>query len=100
MALADRRSDVAAPSTAAITSALDQFDRAAEHLDLDGATRAMLRAAKREWTVRFPVRMDDGRVDVLTGYRVQHNLSRGPAKGGMRFHPSTDLTRYGRSRCG
>ena len=92
MAVADRRrSDVTAPATSAIASALDQFDRAAAHLELDPATRAMLRAAKREWTVRFPVRMDDGRVQVLTGYRVQHNLARGPAKGGMRFHPSTDL---------
>ena len=46
---------------------------------------------KRELTVRFPVKMDDGRVEVFTGYRVQHNLARGPAKGGIRFHPATDL---------
>ncbi|HET7520774.1 MAG TPA: Glu/Leu/Phe/Val dehydrogenase [Candidatus Limnocylindria bacterium] len=76
----------------AIDSALAQFDRAADHLELDRATRAILRVPKREWTVRFPVRMDDGEVEVFTGYRVQHNIARGPAKGGVRFHPSTDLS--------
>jgi glutamate dehydrogenase (NAD(P)+) len=80
----------AAPQNA-LDSALAQFDRAADHLGLDRATRALLRVPKREWTVNFPVTMDDGRTEVFTGYRVQHNLSRGPAKGGLRFHPSTDL---------
>src|SRR5688572_14869635 len=76
---------------AALDSALAQFDRAADYLELDPGTRAILRAPKRELTFRFPVKMDDGHVEVLTGYRVQHNLSRGPAKGGIRFHPATDL---------
>jgi glutamate dehydrogenase (NAD(P)+) len=53
--------------------------------------RETLRAPHRELTVRFPVRLDDGRVRVFTGYRVQHNVARGPAKGGLRYHPSTDL---------
>ena len=75
----------------ALESALQQFDRAADHLGLDPVTRAILRVPKREWTVRFPVTMDDGHVEVFTGYRVQHNLSRGPAKGGIRFHPRTDI---------
>ena len=75
----------------ALRSALAQFDRAADHLDLGAEARAILRVPKREWTVNFPVAMDDGRLDVLTGYRVQHNVSRGPAKGGIRFHPATDL---------
>ena len=75
----------------AIQSALAQFDRAADHLDLSPEARAILRVPKREWTVNFPVRMDDGRVEVFTGYRVQHNMARGPAKGGMRFHPATDI---------
>jgi glutamate dehydrogenase (NAD(P)+) len=75
----------------ALDSALAQFDRAADYLELDPGTRAILRAPKRELTVNFPVRMDDGEVRVFTGYRVQHNLSRGPAKGGIRYHPSTDL---------
>ena len=72
-------------------AALAQFDRAADHLGLDSALRAILRQPKREWTVNFPVHMDDGEVRVFTGYRVQHNVSRGPAKGGMRFHPRTDI---------
>jgi glutamate dehydrogenase (NAD(P)+) len=92
MTLVEReRRTMSAPRQTAIESALSQFDRAAEHLRLDPSTHAILRAPKREWTVRFPVKLDDGSVEVLTGYRVQHNLARGPAKGGIRFHPSTDL---------
>jgi glutamate dehydrogenase (NAD(P)+) len=83
------RADVTTPT--AIQSALAQFDRAADFLELAHHTRAILRVPKREWTVNFPVTMDDGRTEVLTGYRVQHNMARGPAKGGIRFHPATDL---------
>lgn len=68
-----------------------QFDQAAEILDLPQGIRAVLRVPNRELTVNFPVKMDDGRIEVFTGYRVQHNLSRGPAKGGLRFHPDVDL---------
>ncbi|HET7027804.1 MAG TPA: Glu/Leu/Phe/Val dehydrogenase [Candidatus Limnocylindrales bacterium] len=75
----------------ALEAALGQFDAAAEHLGLEPGIRAVLRVPKREWTVRFPVKRDDGSVEVFTGYRVQHNVSRGPAKGGLRFHPQTDL---------
>ncbi len=75
----------------AIESALAQFDRAANHLELSHETRALLRVPKREWTVNFPVTMDDGTARVFTGYRVQHNMARGPAKGGIRFHPATDI---------
>jgi glutamate dehydrogenase (NAD(P)+) len=75
----------------ALDSALAQFDRVADYLELDPGTRAILRVPKRELTVRFPVKMDDGHVEVFTGYRVQHNLARGPAKGGIRFHSATDL---------
>jgi glutamate dehydrogenase (NAD(P)+) len=75
----------------ALESALAQFDRAADHLHLADDLRAILRVPKREWTVNFPVAMDDGRTRVFTGYRVQHNMARGPAKGGIRFHPATDL---------
>ena len=71
--------------------AQQQFDEAAEKLDLDPGLRRVLRVPKRELTVNFPVTMDDGHVEVFTGYRVQHNLSRGPAKGGIRFHPHVDL---------
>jgi glutamate dehydrogenase (NAD(P)+) len=86
----ERPRTIGAP-TDALGSALAQFDRAANHLALEPAVRALLRVPKREWTVNFPVTMDDGHTEVFTGYRVQHNLSRGPAKGGLRFHPSTDL---------
>src|SRR5579885_3069068 len=75
----------------ALRSALAQYDRAADRLHLDPGLRAVLRVPKREFTVHFPVEMDDGRIEVFTGYRVQHNLARGPAKGGIRYHPSVDL---------
>ena len=63
-----------------------QFDLAAERLGLDDGMRRVLREPRRELTVHFPVHMDDGSVQVFTGYRVQHNLGRGPAKGGIRYH--------------
>ncbi|HEX7345819.1 MAG TPA: Glu/Leu/Phe/Val dehydrogenase [Candidatus Limnocylindrales bacterium] len=72
-------------------AALEQFDAAADHLELDAELRAILRVPQREYTVNFPVRLDDGSVRVFSGYRVQHNVARGPAKGGIRYHPSTDL---------
>ena len=71
--------------------AQQQFDEAAEKLDLDPGLRRVLRVPKRELTVNFPVTMDDGHVEVFTGYRVQHNLSRGPAKGGIRYHQDVTL---------
>jgi glutamate dehydrogenase (NAD(P)+) len=71
--------------------AQQQFDTAAEALDLDDGIRRVLRVPKRQLTVNFPVTMDDGHVEVFTGYRVHHNLSRGPAKGGIRYHQNVDL---------
>lgn len=68
-----------------------QFDLAADRLNLDPGLRRVLREPRRELTVHFPVKMDDGSVQVLTGYRVQHNLGRGPAKGGIRYHPDVTL---------
>jgi glutamate dehydrogenase (NAD(P)+) len=68
-----------------------QFDLAAEHLNLSPGLRKVLREPKRELTVHFPVKMDDGQIEVFTGYRVQHNLSRGPAKGGIRYHQNVTL---------
>jgi glutamate dehydrogenase (NAD(P)+) len=76
---------------AALAAALAQFDAAADHLALEAGIRAVLRAPQRELTVHFPVQRDDGSVEVFQGYRVQHNVARGPAKGGLRFHPKTDL---------
>ncbi len=75
----------------ALASALAQFDAAADHLAIHLDLRAVLRVPQREYTVNFPVTMDDGSVRMFSGYRVQHNVSRGPAKGGLRFHPQTDL---------
>jgi glutamate dehydrogenase (NAD(P)+) len=68
-----------------------QFDLAAERLHLDDGMRRVLREPRRELTVHFPVKMDDGSVKVYTGYRVQHNLGRGPAKGGIRYHQNVSL---------
>ncbi len=68
-----------------------QFDNAADILQLSPGLRAVLREVRRELLVRFPVKMDDGSLQVFEGYRVQHNTTRGPAKGGIRFHPDTDL---------
>jgi glutamate dehydrogenase (NAD(P)+) len=78
-----------APNIWAVAQA--QFDHAADLLDLDPGLRKVLRVPKRELTVNFPVTMDDGHVEVFTGYRVQHNLSRGPAKGGIRYHQDVTL---------
>ena len=74
-----------------LAAALEQFERAAEYLHLESALREVLRVPQREWTVRFPVELDDGSPRVFTGFRVHHNVSRGPAKGGIRYFPSTDL---------
>ncbi len=71
--------------------AQQQFDLAAERLNLDPGLRKVLREPRREFTVHFPVHMDDGSVEVFTGYRVQHNLGRGPAKGGIRYHQDVSL---------
>jgi glutamate dehydrogenase (NAD(P)+) len=71
--------------------AVAQFDEAADRLGLSQAMRAILRKPKRELIVNFPVRMDNGDVQMYTGYRVQHNINRGPAKGGIRFSPEVSL---------
>jgi glutamate dehydrogenase (NAD(P)+) len=68
-----------------------QFDKVAALLDLDGPTRELLRQPLREFSFAVPVRMDDGRTRVFRGFRVQHNDARGPAKGGIRFHPQETL---------
>src|SRR5438270_2781211 len=72
-------------------SAQIQLAEAVKHLGLDEGTHMLLATPRRELTVSIPLRRDDGHVEVLRGYRVQHNFSRGPAKGGIRYHPSTDI---------
>ena len=68
-----------------------QFDKVAEYLGLDSATRDLLRYPLREFQFAIPVRMDDGMVKVFRGFRVQHNDARGPGKGGIRFHPQETI---------
>ncbi|HNQ23948.1 MAG TPA: Glu/Leu/Phe/Val dehydrogenase [Phycisphaerae bacterium] len=76
-----------AKSFNAFAMAQAQFDKVAGVLDLDEATRELLRYPLREFSFAIPVRMDDGRARVFRGFRVQHNDARGPGKGGIRFHP-------------
>ena len=71
--------------------ALQQLDEVAKRIDLEPWIHKKLRHPKRELIVSIPVRMDDGSVEVFTGYRVQHNITLGPAKGGIRYHPDVTL---------
>ncbi|MDQ2985292.1 MAG: Glu/Leu/Phe/Val dehydrogenase [Armatimonadota bacterium] len=71
--------------------AREQLAVAAEHLSLDDGLHRVLATPKRQMIVNFPVVLDNGRVEVFEGFRVQHNVSRGPTKGGIRFHPEVDL---------
>jgi glutamate dehydrogenase (NAD(P)+) len=68
----------------------NQFDAAADLAQLDTAQRRLLRGPFRAVTVDVPVRMDDGRIEVYRGYRIQHSGARGPCKGGIRYHPEAD----------
>lgn len=68
-----------------------RFDRAAQLLDIDRGLYKIIQYPMREVTVYLPVQMDDGRIEVFTGYRVQHSIARGPAKGGIRFSPDVNL---------
>jgi glutamate dehydrogenase (NAD(P)+) len=77
--------------SATLAIAQHHFDTAAQQLGLDPSTIALLRNIKRELVVHFPVEMDDGSFTVYTGFRVQHNIARGPAKGGLRYHPAITL---------
>jgi glutamate dehydrogenase (NAD(P)+) len=62
-----------------------------QRMNIDDGISAKLQKCKRELTVNFPVKMDDGRVKIFTGYRIEHNIDRGPGKGGIRYHPDVDL---------
>ena len=68
-----------------------QVDIVADLLSLDNGMREVLKHPKRELTVNFPVRMDNGDYHVYSGYRVQYNMARGPCKGGIRYHPQVSL---------
>ncbi len=71
--------------------AMEQLDRAGRAMKLEPFALERLRHCKRILTVSVPVKMDDGRVEVFEGYRIQHNMDRGPAKGGIRYHPQVSL---------
>jgi glutamate dehydrogenase (NAD(P)+) len=71
--------------------AMKQVEIASEKLKLGSGLYEKIRQTKRELIVHFPVKLDDGSVKIFTGYRVQHNITRGPGKGGIRYHPNVDL---------
>jgi glutamate dehydrogenase (NAD(P)+) len=87
MTIADATTELTNP----FAIAQRQFDIAADLLNLPDSLRGHLRVPQRELTVNFPLKLDDGSTRVLTGYRVQHNLSRGPTKGGLRYHAGLTL---------
>ena len=74
-----------------LASGLQELERAAELIGMDGRILEKLRHPKRTYIVSIPTVMDDGRLEVFTGYRVHHNMERGPAKGGIRYHPQVSL---------
>lgn len=69
----------------------DQFNKAADLMQLDDDVRRILAHPTNEIVVNFPVKMDDGHIEMFTGYRVQHNSALGPYKGGLRYHPAVEI---------
>ena len=74
-----------------LTDARAQLAEAIQFLGFDDGMRRMLETARKEVTVAIPLRRDDGTMELHIGHRVQHNISRGPAKGGIRYSPNVDL---------
>ena len=70
---------------------MKQFDQAATKLKIDPGLMEFIKYPRKSTIVKLPVRMDDGSFKMFTGYRVQHSIARGPAKGGIRYHPNVDL---------
>lgn len=79
------------PKTGMYANVQEQFDQAADLMNLNPSVRKILAITNSEIIVHFPVKMDDGSVEVFTGYRVQHNNALGPYKGGLRYHPTVDI---------
>jgi len=75
----------------ALENAMMQFDEAAEMLNIDKTMLEILKQPRRAVIVKLPIQMDDGKFEIFTGFRVQHNMARGPAKGGIRYHPEVNL---------
>lgn len=84
------KTDIVHPSNL-FANVIRQFNKAAELMKLDANIRKILAMTANEIVVNFPVKMDDGRIEMFTGYRVQHNNVLGPFKGGLRFHPSVEI---------
>ena len=100
-ALPDRAPDLARPSHAGpLATAQAQLAAAVERLGYDAGLHAMLATARREIHVAIPLRRDDGSTEVLHGFRVQHNVSRGPGKGVCGITPASTSTRCARWPCG
>jgi glutamate dehydrogenase (NAD(P)+) len=83
--------EIMANKSSVYKNVIEQFTRAASHMGLDENIRNILSRTTNEIIVNFPVRMDDDRVEMFTGYRVQHNNALGPFKGGLRYHPMVDI---------
>ncbi len=82
---------IAAERASLFDNVIRQFHKAADVIGLDDSIRKILSAANNEIAVHFPVKMDNGEIEIFTGYRVQHNDALGPYKGGLRFHPHVDM---------
>ncbi|TYP73679.1 Glu/Leu/Phe/Val family dehydrogenase [Aquimarina intermedia] len=80
-----------APVRGMMENVMEQFNSAADHIDLHPNIRKILSITNNEIIVHFPVKMDNGEVEIFTGYRVQHNNALGPYKGGLRYHPTVDI---------
>jgi glutamate dehydrogenase (NAD(P)+) len=87
----DRSATRLSPKGNLYDNVVRQFNQAADLMKLDPNIRKILAMTSNELVVNFPVKMDDGRVEMFTGYRVQHNNVLGPFKGGLRFHPSVEI---------
>lgn len=79
------------PLKGMMENVMEQFNNAADRIELNPNIRKILKITNNEIVVHFPVRMDNGEVEVFTGYRVQHNNALGPYKGGLRYHPTVDI---------
>lgn len=79
------------PVQGMMENVLKQFHKAADYIDLHPNVRKILSITNNELVVKFPVKLDDGSLEIFTGYRVQHNNALGPYKGGLRYHPTVDL---------
>lgn len=91
MTLTTRLKQKEIPKKGMLENVLAQFEAAAKHINLNPNIKKILSVANNELIIHFPVRMDDGHVEIFQGYRVQHNNALGPYKGGLRYHPMVDI---------